>query len=450
MAAWTRAHGGTDTASGTARDLFDHALATSRTGDYATAAVVYRRVIAQHPSSHQADEATYKLGYLPYDKGQWADAIAAFSTYLRDRPRGGHALEARWFLAWAKWQSGDLEGARQAFDGIVRSGRGGQLLAGARYWRARAAGELGDTAAMNAGFDDVLKRSPESAYAWFVLERRGQLGPGSTPPPAEPPGFRFGTVDTALAHGPGSALLRALNLEAVGFHEDAIDQWTLLIPVLGTSYDVVVPTGDAESPTDDARSLAWHLVELGAMPSSRRVSKALCQAAGRSAYGQPVCLPRPASRIVHRIATARGLDPLLPYAIMTAESAMKPYVTSPAGARGLMQMMPRELPRVHAAAFGDGGPPPDPDRLYDALYNAAVGTTELGLRRQSLDGLLDGDVLPAVIASYNAGEDAVRRWASDDTPPPDVFAETIGYTETRRYVRRVLGYLMRYRRAYAD
>ena len=57
-----------------------------------------------------------------------------------------------------------------------------------------------------------------------------------------------------------------------------------------------------------------------------------------------------------------------------------------------------------------------------------------------------------MIASYNGGEAAVRRWleAYDGPPEFDEFAEDVGYTETRRYVKRVLGFVMAYRWVYGD
>ena len=60
--------------------------------------------------------------------------------------------------------------------------------------------------------------------------------------------------------------------------------------------------------------------------------------------------------------------------------------------------------------------------------------------------------LPLIIAGYNGGGDSVERWIGGYTtaPEPDRFAEDISFTETRRYVRRVLGFLMAYRRAYGD
>ena len=54
---------------------------------------------------------------------------------------------------------------------------------------------------------------------------------------------------------------------------------------------------------------------------------------------------------------------------------------------------------------------------------------------------------PLAIAGYNGGEEAVLRWMSlyDDAVTAERFGEDVGYTETRRYVRKVLGYLMAYR-----
>ena len=60
--------------------------------------------------------------------------------------------------------------------------------------------------------------------------------------------------------------------------------------------------------------------------------------------------------------------------------------------------------------------------------------------------------MPLVIAGYNGGVKAVNRWLdqSNGAVAPDVFMENVGYTETRRYVRRVLGYMQTYRYIYGD
>ena len=99
--------------------------------------------------------------------------------------------------------------------------------------------------------------------------------------------------------------------------------------------------------------------------------------------------------------------------------------------------------------------PYDAIDLYQGGYNAFLGTTEL-MRLYDLytpSPLQDEQIpLPLVISGYNAGSEAVNRWMSDfETPPTaDTFGAFVGYTETRKYVQRVLGYMMKYNWIYGD
>ena len=119
--------------------------------------------------------------------------------------------------------------------------------------------------------------------------------------------------------------------------------------------------------------------------------------------------PRSIDALIGASATAYSVDPALVRSIVEAESGFNPRATSPAGARGLMQLMPET-----AASLGISD-------AYDPAENLRGGT-------RYLRGLLDrfGDVRLAV-AAYNAGPAAVERFGG--VPP---------YSETRAYVRRVL------------
>ncbi|HEY9900109.1 MAG TPA: lytic transglycosylase domain-containing protein [Pantanalinema sp.] len=107
-------------------------------------------------------------------------------------------------------------------------------------------------------------------------------------------------------------------------------------------------------------------------------------------------------------APARSVDPALVRAVIQAESGGDPHAVSPAGARGLMQLMP-------ATARSLGVDPDDPQQ------NVAGGTRYL---RQMLDRF---DSVPEALAAYNAGPGAVEKHGG--IPP---------YAETRHYVERVM------------
>ena len=56
------------------------------------------------------------------------------------------------------------------------------------------------------------------------------------------------------------------------------------------------------------------------------------------------------------------------------------------------------------------------------------------------------------LASYNAGESAVRRWMAErgSSLAQDEFIDDIPYPETQNYVKRILGTAEDYRRLYGS
>lgn len=107
-------------------------------------------------------------------------------------------------------------------------------------------------------------------------------------------------------------------------------------------------------------------------------------------------------------------------AVMRVESDFNPTVVSHAGAIGLMQLMPRT-----AASMGVRNP-------FDPRENILGGTRYLRI----LANMFNGDLV-LTVAAYNAGEGAVLRHRG--IPP---------YTETQRYVRRVLKHYYAFRSRY--
>lgn len=136
-------------------------------------------------------------------------------------------------------------------------------------------------------------------------------------------------------------------------------------------------------------------------------------------------------------------EPALALAIARRESEFDIGVTSPAGARGLMQLMPATA-RSMAKHVGVDYKPAD--LLTDWRYNALLGTAYLNKLTEEFD---HNYVL--VAAAYNAGPSRVRGWIEryGDPRKPDVdpidWIEHIPFNETRNYVMRVMESLPVYR-----
>lgn len=115
------------------------------------------------------------------------------------------------------------------------------------------------------------------------------------------------------------------------------------------------------------------------------------------------------ARVIHSAAQKYAVDPKLVSAVAEVESGGDQNAVSPAGAVGVMQLMPD-------TAAGLGINP------YDMKSNVEGGAKYL---REMLD-TFDGDVKKAV-AAYNAGPNAVKVYGG--VPP---------YAETQNYVTSVL------------
>jgi soluble lytic murein transglycosylase len=414
--------------SPSAQQRFNHALATSRAGDYPGAAALYTRLYQAEPGAALADQASFKIGYLSYDAGDLGQAVPLLQAHLRRYPSSRYADEARWFIGWSLYRLGKKADASAAFSDLISKDPKSELAIGAVYWRARIADQGGDSASAKKGYETVLRSWPLSGYAWFASRRLGQSAEVAARSPNPP-------VPATLAALPGFAEGRAL--AAVGLHSWARDR---LLPLVATAR-----SASAES----QNALAAALIEAGAYRAGQDLVRARCP---RPGAGDPtlqqLCWPEPMGAAVHGAATRYGLPAGLPFAIMTAESALDPEVTSMAGARGLMQLMPA-LAAQHAPEVYPGRPW-NPDNLYDPGINARLGVHELGGLWASFQSRSVQPALPMVIAGYNAGSAAVERWLGEAAPgtEADEWAENIGYTETRRYVRRVLGYLRAYELIY--
>jgi len=141
---------------------------------------------------------------------------------------------------------------------------------------------------------------------------------------------------------------------------------------------------------------------------------------------------------VNKAAKQTSVNPLLIFAVARQESAFMHDAKSPAGALGLMQLMPataKQTAQKNGLSF-------NVQDLITPEKNIALGSRYLN----HLLGVFDGNRILAA-AAYNAGPTRVKKWLNKEKGtqlPYDVWIETIPYKETRGYVQNVLSFSVIY------
>lgn len=190
--------------------------------------------------------------------------------------------------------------------------------------------------------------------------------------------------------------------------------------------------------TEQLTLLAELAANLGYNQSTVRIGKtAMSKDHPLAEYAYPV-------RFMPKFKPLRSIpENALIYAIARQESEFNDAIKSHAGARGLMQVMPRTLKgiaRKYKIKWRVSWLTQKP------AYNAAVGSAYVGDRHDEFGGSYI-----MTFAGFNAGPGRVRQWVrefgdprSEDIDPID-WVERIPFSETRNYVQKVLANVQVYR-----
>ncbi|WP_255575470.1 lytic transglycosylase domain-containing protein [Caldovatus aquaticus] len=345
---------------------------------------------------------------------QQGEDEAAFRLAAEVARRGGGdhgAAEAGFVAGLAAWGMGRYDLALPYFEAAGRAeGAPAALRSGAAFWTARAA---------------VRARRPQLYVPWMALAAQ------------EPRTFYGLVARRALGLAPGLAWERELAgaAEAEALAETA-GGWRAL---------ALLQIGQRARAEAELRRL-WPLAEGN--PGLARAMLAVATQAGMTHLAAQLAAlaqsadgrPRDFARFpLPRLDPPGGfrMDPALLYAIARQESNFDPEAVSPAGARGLMQIMPATASYVAgdpSLREGNGA-----RRLHDPGLSLELGQRYLlHLTRHEA---VQGDLI-RLLAAYNAGPGNLARWlpANGHRDDPFLFIESLPIPETRTYVRRVLAH----------
>ncbi len=281
------------------------------------------------------------------------------------------------------------------------------------YWRGRAltaAGRGEEAAALYAGLADLT-----NFYGNLAAAELGQ--PITVPPKAAPPSDE---ELAGAATNPG--LRRALALFRLDLRVEGVREWNWALRDM-----------------DDRRLLAAAQLARRAEIFDRSIS-----AADRTLVEHDFSLrfPAPYRDQVGPRARRLALDDGWVYGLMRQESRFVVAAKSSAGAKGLMQLMPAT---AHWVAKKIGLAGYHPQRVAETEVNLTLGVNYL---RMVLDSLDNDPVLAS--AAYNAGPGRARQWRGDKPLEAAIYIETIPFTETRDYVKKVLSNTVYYAALFED
>ncbi|MGB1026327.1 MAG: transglycosylase SLT domain-containing protein, partial [Rhodospirillaceae bacterium] len=328
----------------------------------------------------------------------------------------GSRAEAEWIAGWValRFQK-QPDTAFKHFTTLFENVSTPISLSRGAYWAGRSLAAKGDTAGAEAWYRKAAQY-PNAFYGQLAIDHLGESLSNYWPKTDVVP-----TAEDYAAVAADSRAQTAARLAQTGRNQE------LLSFLLKLEADVESP--GARVLIGDIALREGHLGEAVFYARRAALDGTLLLAAG-----YPMDPDLTAALI--EASAENGLEPALVMGLIRQESNFNPIVVSPAGARGLMQIMPATAQIVARQVKL----PYSRDKLTaDPSFNIVLGTKYLGDLMKQFGG---SEILSA--AGYNAGPGRPIQWMDRNGDPRRAQVDTldwiekIPFNETRNYVQRVL------------
>ena len=402
-----------------------------------------RALATDFPASSWAEDALNHLAtyYIQQDEDDEADAVLR-DLYARF-PKGRYAERAAWKVGWRAYRVGNMGDTVQFFESAAASFPRSDYRPAWLYWSARAREAMGDAATSTARYQLTVTDYQNTYYGRLAstqLARRGSVAPSTL--------VFAGSVAELGGEGeqfpPNADTIRTLL--ALNLYEPALKELEFAQRKWGGSpaIDATMAWANWRRSFSEDNGMSQLLVARGAMNQMKRAYPQFMAAGGEQLPREILTTIFPLTfwDLIKKYSAERDLDPYLIAALVAQESTFVPTVRSHANAYGLMQLVP---PTGRAYA-----------RKLKLRYSLGLLTTAEPNIRMGVayfaDKIREFGSVHLALASYNAGESAVRRWMAErgSSLAQDEFIDDIPYPETQNYVKRILGTAEDYRRLYGS
>ncbi len=391
-----------------ANNLWVKALEYEQAKDYKRAIDTYKMLYNSKFGKHRPRQwAKFRVGFINFKQEKYAEAANIFAEAANENLGLMPRSAALYFYAECQRMLENKENAAIAYSAVIAD-----FPLGYYSWRAKQ--NLVEFELSESSPKLGIEMPADSAVSWLRALQKKEAGEKDS------------LVSVERLEQIGVLLRSGFETEAFSLYEDAL-KYHAKRPEFYYRYGIMfMQNGE--------HALAYRMARnfLDVVPREKM--------AGAPMQVLKFLFPIPHETKVKKHAK---IDPFFVYSVMRQESMFDANIQSPAGARGLMQIMPTTGDFL---AKREGIEKFDRDLLFNAYLNIRLGVRYLNdLYKEHKEDYI------GVLGEYNAGPAPANRWlANYGSLPWDVRVEEVSYWETRDYVKRVLGNYWTYKEIYGS
>ena len=400
--------------------------------------------VAKHPDQSDSASFLFEAGRILERGNYLRDAAKTWSRLIDEYPLYENSKNALFLAAISSYRIADYETALAYLNRLLLVSGIPDDQAQANFWIAKVYQKRGDTYNMNRHLEKAAEQSKTGYYslrASELLQRKSYL---ST------------SVDYDLNIDLNSEkliadqwMLLTFGLEEPALTDDSAyrDDKDYLIGreyyMLGEYYLASVHFERLQEKLSDQPAASYvflkEMVDKKIYNASAYLSRQILTAAGLYEDDRTLDVPNYFNHIrfgswytnyVIESCSTYDISPFILYAVMKQESMYNPWVTSSAGARGLMQIMPETGAEIAKSLHW----PPNYTAADLTRVPVSINFGASYLRR--VNTYFDKNNA-AMLAAYNGGSGNTQQWLNHANSDPDLLFEIIRFQETKNYVRNI-------------
>jgi len=399
------------------------AKSAARSDDFDTAIKIYERLLKKTKKARDIALYKFKIAFLYMDSKRYRESLNGFLDLVNSGYRGHLSKNIIWDIAWLYYKLDEFDNAIEYFTKLKDGTYGKKWKARSSYWIARAYEKKGESLKAKIIYEDIIQKYKFSYYAFLSINKltgRREISPSWK---------AFDNIaipENSESFLPKDELKKALFLKGLGLKGLASRELAHLNvnDISGLSETIAIINFSKEC-------MNFNLAYKVAMAKLKELLYEFPDRKDLRHLGWTADYPLAYSDVINDYEKELPIDKKLIFAMMREESRFQSDVISRADAIGLMQIIP---PTAEKLAKELEVQDFDLKDMFRPKINIRFGMKYL----LDLKDMFNGEKI-YMIASYNAGEEAVSRWLKNsDVKEIEEFIEEIPYTETNGYVKKVL------------